>query len=471
MKLLIALLILMPSFSWAVPVKFSKCQDKTNFQEVKWGSGVLFDESCEVAYVLPPRFGSLEVVDLRETGNLELVCGQYNDIEEAMKSITSSLKMYTKRIERLADRINEYETYLEEDLIPDGMTIDDVEDKIDELLNDSESYQEKYTKSWTGLKKIKEFYARTEGATGKFLMESKYSDLVAEYQKKNPDIQFVRMPLEQSYLMINEKAPKNEDPTNLPMEAVISISSPGAPNLPLLKNIRNPPPVDEPVPPTAPGDIFSDALSGNIVLSAIGVCPLLRNGAVPSAIDMSDLETYISANVVYQYHAQVQRKHTITYNLAQMAKRIQTSTKKGGFFSRKNVNSLVEDTDSKKWIEFKTYEDDPTFTYTEEYKNEIKMQFINSVLQEVAYVSFDNPGNYPSVVEPTGQSGAGATADALGKCPHLYCQVGMYALKILDTTFGKTTAISEFIRTRDVWSSETVDQKKMVPYSGSYTLQ
>ena len=471
MKFLVCIVMILPSLCWATPMKFSKCSKELKLKEVSWGSGVLFDETCERAYVLPPRFGSMEITGLNPTGNLELVCGEYEDIEHSMKSMTSSLKSQSKRIERLNKKVIQYEEYLEDGLVPVGMTIEDVEDKIDELLDKGDTQQEKYIKLWTGLKNLKAFYANLEGATGKFILESKYSDLVAEYQKKNPSIQFYKMPLEQSYLSINEKTPEDGDPTNLPMEAVISITSPGVKNMPLLKNMREPKPADEPDQPQAPGYIFTDALSGNINLSTLGVCPLMKSSGLPESINMSDLETFVSANVVYQYHAQVQRKHTITYNLAQLAKRIETSTKKGGFFSRKNVNSLVEDTESKKWITFKTYENDPTFTYSEEYKKEIKMQFLNSVLQDVAYVSFDNPGKYPSVVQPTGKSGVGTAADAVGKCPHPYCQVGMYALKFLDSTFGSTTAISNYIKTRDVWSSETVDQKKMVPYMGSFTLK
>ena len=44
-------------------------------------------------------------------------------------------------------------------------------------------------------------------------------------------------------------------------------------------------------------------------------------------------------------------------------------------------------------------------------------------------------------------------------------------MKFLDTTFGKKSAISEFIRTRDVDVSESLDEKQMVPYVGSYTFK
>lgn len=469
LNIIIILVALLPVSAFAVPVKFSKCETKVSLKEPKNGAGVFFNESCDIAYVLPPQSGGLEIVGLKPTGNLEQVCKQYNDIEESISSMVSSLKLYTKRIESYSQQAQAHQDNLDEGFVPEGMSIADVEAKIDELLDKTDEYQQKYTNSIEGLKDLKSYYARTEGAVGKFLIESNYVDLVNEYQKKNPSLQFVRMPMEQSYIMINEKAAKDGDPLNLPMEAVISLTSPMADYIPLLKNIRDPKEGDVSAP-KAPGGIFSDGLSGEIALSAIGVCPMMKSSGLPDSINMNELETYISANVVYQYHVQIRRKHSITYNLAQLAKRIESSSKKGGFFSSKSVHSLTEKTESKNWITFDIYSDDPSYNYTEDYKKEIKEQFLNSVLQEVAYVSFDSPGAYPSVVLPTGASGAQVVGEGLGKCPHLYCQVGMYAMKFLDATFGKKSAISEYIRTRDVWKQETLDEKQMVPYVGSYTF-
>lgn len=467
---LITIIALTPLSSYAVPVKFSKCEEKISLKAPKNASGVFFDETCSTAYVLPPQSGSLELFQLRPTGNLELVCEQYNDIEESISAMTSSLRMYSQRIESYNQKAHDYLMQLNEGLIPSGMTIEDVEAKIDELLNKVEDYQTKYTNSINSLKNLKAYYARTEGAVGQFLLESNYVALVNEYQQNNPHVHFVRMPLEQSYIMINEKLPKEGDPINLPMEAVISITSPMADYIPLLKNIRDPKP-DDVVSQKAPGGIFSDGLTGEMSLSAIGVCPMMSSKGLPDSIGMAQLEKSIQANVVYQYHLQMHKKHKITYNLAQLAKRIESSSKKGGFFSSKSVHSLTEKTESKKWITFEVYSNDPSHNYTEEYKKEIKEQFLNSVLQEVAYVSFDNPANYPSVVMPTGPNGAQVIGEGLGKCPHLYCQVGMYAMKFLDATFGKTSAISEYIKTRDVWSEESFDEKQMVPYVGSYTFK
>jgi hypothetical protein len=460
------------SDAFAVPVKFPACATTTKIKEVPGGNGVVFNEACDQAYVLPPQSGSFSMMGLAATGNLELVCGQYNDIEAAMKSTTDTIKIYADRIDSLAKKAKVLQDQLDEGLIPVGETIDTVEQKIDDLMEKGAGYQDKYIKSMDSLRSLKEYYARTEGATGKFLMESKFANLVAAYQQANPHIHMERMPLEQSYLMINEKAPAQGDPVNIPMSAVLSISSPQADYLPLLQNIRAPKSGETPAPaPASPGGIFSDGLTGNIVLSAIGACPLMDRSGLPESIRIEDMENFVSANIVYQYHVQAQRKHHITYNLAQLAKRIESSSQKGGFFSRKSVHSLTEETESKKWITFETFENDPTFTYSEDYKKEIKQQFLDAVLKEVAYVSFDNPGAYPSLIEPTGSNGAQAAADGLSKCPHLYCQVGMYAMKFLDATFGGTSAVSNYIKTRNVWSEETVDEKQMVPYFGSYPLK
>ncbi len=473
MKLLtlLSLITILPLSGYATPVKFANCNTSVKLKSPKNASGVYFNDNCDTAYVLPPETGSFQISGLLPTGNLQLVCQAYNDIEQTIANTISSLKMSSARIESFSKKAQDYMDNLEDGLVPVGMTAEEVDEKIDELLTKSTSYQAQFIKSFNDLKSLKAYYAKTEGAVGKFLLESDYVKLVEEYQKKNPSIHFVRIPIEQSYIMINEKTKsETEDPLDFPMEAVMSLSSPTADFIPLLKQIRDPQPTDVP-PAKTPGGIFTDGLSGNIQLSALGACPLLDKSGLPESINMGDLDTYISANVVYQYHVQVLRKHSISYNLGQLAKRIESSSEKGGFFSRKKVHSLTEESKSEKWIKFEMYSDDPTYNYTESYRQEIKEQFLNSVLQEVAYVSFDNPGNYPSVALPTGASGASVASDALGKCPHPYCQVGMYAMKFLDATFGSKSAISEFIRNRDIWAQETVEERAMVPYVGSYTFK
>ncbi len=464
------LVLLAPAVGWAVPVKFAACAKNVKLQTPKNSSGVFFNETCDTAYVLPPQVGTLKIFNLVPTGDLANTCQQYTDTEAAISAITSSLKLHALLIESYAKKIQEYSENLEEGLLPVGMTADQMEEKIDELLTKMNDKQNAYLESIENLRASKVYFAKAEGATGKFYLVSELNKLVSEYQKKNPSIQFFPMPLEQSYISINQKSANATDSTDFPLEAVKSIVSAQIGYMPLLTQIRDP----QNTPPTIPeisGDIFTQGQDGDIVLSALGACPLFNSSGLPKDISLKALETYISANVVYQYHLQILRKHSITYNLGQLAKRIETSSKKGGFLSRKNVHSLIEESNSKKWITFEMYTDDPSYNYTAEYRDEIKQQFLNSVLAEVAYVSFDNPGNYPSLVEPTGQSGAGVAADALGKCPHMYCQVGMYALKFIDSTFGKTTAISNYIKTRDVWAQETVKEQQMVPYVGSYTFK
>jgi hypothetical protein len=44
------------------------------------GSGVLFDESCSIAYVLPPELGKAEIAALAETTNVQF-CSAVKDVE------------------------------------------------------------------------------------------------------------------------------------------------------------------------------------------------------------------------------------------------------------------------------------------------------------------------------------------------------------------------------------------------------
>jgi hypothetical protein len=471
-KLVLALPLIattLASTAYAVPVKFAACAKDIRIKEVPNGTGVLFSEKCDQAYVLPPKSGTVSLLGVGPSGNTADVCKGYGNIEKAITSTTASIAATAARIESYNQKIKKIEDQIEEGLIPIGTTVASLEAKVKELKENLNEDNDLYIKSFNDLMVIKQGYSVMPAASGSFALESNYTELVAAYQAANPDIFMAKMPMEQSYLSIAQLGREDVGP----MSAVVSITANGNGglpiSLPLLQNLREPK-EGAPAAPVLPGPVMTEGVEGNIVLSVLGVCPLVAKSKNVSSITMKNLQAYINPYVVYQYYVQAHRKHHITYNLAQLAKRIESSSKKGGFLSRKTVHSLVEETKSNKWITFETYEEDPTFTYSEDYKREIKQQFLDSVLQEVAYVSFDVNGKYPSVIEPTGTNGVQAAAEGLGKCPHAYCQIAAYGLKFIDSTFGSTSAISNYIKTRDVWVEETVDETQMLPYFGSYPI-
>jgi hypothetical protein len=227
--------------------------------------------------------------------------------------------------------------------------------------------------------------------------------------------------------------------------------------------------------PSAPASIdFSNSVSGQIVLSLVGACPYFEGPySARTGINFQELAAYLVANVTYQYEAFVKRGYVAEYNLNNFYKRVETQKKKGGFFSSKTVHSIVEEGDSSDW--FKIFFDAPTtgeFQYTEAEQatisREVKADLIDRAMKRFAFLA-GGPTTPPAVPEmaPTGASSA---AKALRKCHLWYCQAGSLGLGVLNSIFGRSTAVSSFQRTNDIWTKDTVRGTKVVTRATTTTF-
>ncbi len=64
------------------------------------GMGVIFNDSCEVAYVLPPKNGSAEVVNLARTTNLQF-CPAIKNIGQVASKTVNSMVFIADKIEKM----------------------------------------------------------------------------------------------------------------------------------------------------------------------------------------------------------------------------------------------------------------------------------------------------------------------------------------------------------------------------------
>ncbi|MGI0116195.1 hypothetical protein [Zooshikella sp. RANM57] len=97
-KILLASVILSVSqVSWAAPT-FKTCSQKIKAPEL--GTGVLFDEGCNTAYVLPPVFGDVKVSGIAPNMNVGF-CSNLKNTQEGTKAISASLQNYTKRLDEI----------------------------------------------------------------------------------------------------------------------------------------------------------------------------------------------------------------------------------------------------------------------------------------------------------------------------------------------------------------------------------
>jgi hypothetical protein len=53
---------------------------------------------------------------------------------------------------------------------------------------------------------------------------------------------------------------------------------------------------------------------------------------------------------------------------------------------------------------------------------------------------------------------------------HIYCQAAAIGLRVLDSIFGSSEASQNFISKSDFTATDTVEQRRMIRYRGSYTF-
>lgn len=208
-------------------------------------------------------------------------------------------------------------------------------------------------------------------------------------------------------------------------------------------------------------------IGGSLRLSMIGGCPayyknfleqdthMIPNDSVESRYDYA-----ISAS--YKYPAAFKLKMTASYNLFKFYERISQSTTRGGFFSRKTYNTVMEnkiDRDSFS-IDWDVEDPDSEFDLAkrQEVEKSLKHELMGRVLNTMARPITTNPVNVTVNQITPPASGAIILAQGLNQtCGYwsLWCSGTSWVLKTLDAVFGSSTAVATFQSTHDRTATET----------------
>lgn len=469
-KLTAAILVAAPLLAQAVPVKNPDCSKIRRINEVPGSSGSYFNADCTTLYILPPRRGLLTVNGYQPSPNIGIQCERLKKIELDSTGLQDVILSYTERLKRYSEEIKEIEDNLRNGLIPIGETADSLEAKIDALVDKASAVRLKIVEMQDQDDTAKLKFSKAEGGRGTFLMESTFPELLQAYRDANPGVKVMAMPIDQTFLSINEERHEDNDASVMP--AVLRLRAIGVDQMPLMLDpvlyLKN----KDLAPHTAPAGskIFGGALSGDIQLSNIGACAVLKTLGQRSSFKASDLKSYIAATASYGYQIQVTRKHSIKYNFQELVRQLHEQTKKGGLFSSSTLDSFVDERSTGTWIEFKVDSNDTRYEYTDQYIREVKREFLDRALAQIVALQTGSPAALMGLIQP-GKNGASVGADELGKCPNMYCQIGAAGLRVLDSIFGSSKAVASLLKTVKGEMVETVTENKMVPAYSTYTFE
>jgi hypothetical protein len=456
--------------SGAVPVKFPECANSVSVTDVPGSAGYVLNEDCAVLYVLPALRGQLSVDGYRANRDIERKCAWLSNAEADSDDLQGLIRDSTKRLQAIMQEREELEENLREGLIPVGQTRETVRTRIKELLEDSDNERARIRKWQKENDEDKLRVANEIGGQGRFTLQSESAAVLEAYRKANPRLRVLPMPLDQAYLSINEVKPGDYDSALMP--AVLAMRAVGVTKMPLLLDPKLIAQNKDLAPAAAPdgSKIFGGAMSGAIDLTTVGSCAVSQAAGSAPSFKMSDLKDYVAATATYSYQVQVKRRHKVVFHFHEFIKLIHEQSKRGGFFSTKTVNSLIDERRHTDWIDFVVDSQDGRYEYSDAYVKEVKKDFIDRALADVVALKTGSPNTLLALIEP-GQNGAGAIGDGLQKCPHLYCQIGAAGFKVLDSIFGSSQAVSQLLKTVDIDKTESVTETKMVPAYGTSSFE
>lgn len=469
-SLVFAVGVLIPITSYAVPVKFPKCADQVRVTHVAGGNGAILNENCTALYVLPPLRGSLTISGYRVGAELATKCGRLKTIEKDISDFEEISYSETRRLKRLTEQRDEIEENLRVGLIPVGETVESLDAKMEKLMDSMDKSRERIIKYQKQSNDKKIDFAKEPAGRGQFLMESSMPEILKGYSDANPSLRVTEMPIDQAFLSVNEI--KLDEALASSMPWILSLRAIGIGNMPMLRDPNLLLQYKDLAPGAAPdgSKIFGGALSGELVVGNLGACAVLSHLGSRTSFSAGDMKPYVGASVAYGYQVQVTRKHRLSYNFKELVRQLHEQTKRGGLFNSSTLNSFIDQRSTGTWIDFKVSSEDTRYEYTDAYVREVKKEFIDRAIAQIVALQTGSPAAMLSLIEP-GKNGAGTIGDELGKCPHLYCQIGSAGMKMLNSIFGSATAVAELTRTVSGEMVETVTEKKMVPVYGTYVFQ
>lgn len=437
----------------AQPLLNAKCAKNINIRAPKDGAGVYFDRECKVAYVLPPVNGRIQLEAIAKTSNLD-DCSIMSNLTAGFQSISRSWKDMAEELERsrnIPDRNAGrgggsplFPAPAPKPVpVDNGFDLAEWQKRLDSLLDSLSSWKTKVKP-----------YADEPGATAQFSYQVQHQMLVEEYQKLNPNYTFRPIPLRESRIYLARTVGTAEERALFP--AVIHASIPG-------------------FSPKADGDVGEDrgilsgeAQSGQISFSLLGICPYYNSASrsFPSALTGKELSANMVANVRYVYELQVARNYRMTYNMASMLRRLQTSESRGGFFTTKAINRLIVERSAKDEFDIEVESEDGRWAYDDQMAQTLKAQLIERAMADLNLISQGEPTAAPQATLPS-SNGAGTAAKEIGKCPYVYCQIASGVLNIGNAIFGGTSTLNEYINKVDVNMVETSVERKMLTYRGT----
>lgn len=391
----------------AGPILSDSCGDLSLKIHVPPKAGAFYlDKDCKNVYVLPPSKGSVDVVSLMSSANLNR-CGEIQIFQSGLRKMAKAMSDASLQEDQMALLALKRHEMIETTMNKMGMI---------------------------------------SGAKLQMIFSMGLMDSVKRYAELNShlNLSFHPITLSKANVYFNKAVAKDNE---LPMVLAngIPLATEGSGN-------------------------GGESFSGWVDLSLFGACPLKDpfSESLPRNLKARDLAAVIVPNIHYEFNLEGSYSYRVKYKKSGMAQKLKEQSSQGGFFSTRAFNSILEDQRTQSWFELDMKCDEPRVCdrLKMETALQIKQRLMVEILDQVTLTKIGIP--LPDgFMKPRTQTGSETAAQGLDSvCKHPYCKVGSLLLNVASSTFGGTTSLDEFINKNDNWVEESVHQTLPVIFSG-----
>lgn len=368
-------------------------------------------------------------------------------IRQNISKLRTQLQPFEKEIIRLESSIQSREQQIAEESTEES-------DLMSYISNNQQRMGADQAPIIEAQKQTEERYKQHTASVGailNFSYDVGHMKLVNEYKKLNPSISFTDMPVRFSKIHATVNlTPDTDDLYKLTLDAT---NSAGA---------------------TYDNGMFGSAApSGTLqmTLNRVAACSLLDSKTGELSEEKVKNAKLLNMQNMYQYELSGKHGYYVKYNVAELYERIRQSGSRGGFFKKRSWSTVIENSEFDALFTIDFTSDDSQVEIPPEERERIRQEekaiAVDTLFKDfLTMAAQDGALPLPQIGMPE-QNGAQAGAQALAKCPHLYCQVGSALLGVADSIWGSTKATSHYKNTKKFEYEKKYNVQRMHLEKGS----
>ena len=409
------------SDSYGLPVKSPTCAKNINLKSPRNGAGVYFNQDCSVAFVLPPKKGTVSIISFSPLMSVGLCT--------YLENTKNTLNIMLKKHENIKDQITTLKNNSSENISTNSYVKTQTE--ISKLEKDLKSLYSVIQVFETSLQN------KRTTATGEALMRYSFdwANLVKDYENLNPEIHFVRLPIEFSNISImniNKTETEYESATTMKPEILAY----------------------------TPSDLM-DRVDLNVEFNFQGLCYLLKDGKLPTQFKTSELNSDFSLIAEYNFNLKNASQYQTRYNLSLIGNQIIDRLKQETSFSRSMLSTIASTEINPNELQLKNSISQTDPESDSNFKINFKSQLLVKIFKDLATTTKFSL-SLPTTPPPLPYGIDESVKIEFAKYDSAQIQYSFDTLQLLGIIFENQGAVQNYINQHDTLIEETVTTQESI---------